>query len=217
MLRQDLSALIEKRLASYGAMSIAVASGFMAAPANASTLFTDTSAWAGNSTTTGTVFFNPAAGLFGNTDTAAFELFHVGATASSGSRLVLAGIPSSVGVAISGGQFAKKFAFSSTVSTGNASFAGGPRIEASSNGVHLGNFNPGDIGYVGLADAGNFGWAKIEILSGYQAELLGFAYNTVAGSPIQPADSPEPSSLVLLALGAAGIAAYRRKAGAVAK
>src|ERR1700693_5984946 len=74
-----------------------------------------------------------------------------------------------------------------------ANFLGAGRIEASNGslgnpGGHLGQFNPGDTGYVGLEDAGNFGWAKIEVLSGYQAKLLGFAYNTQAGAPIQPAD-----------------------------
>jgi hypothetical protein len=220
MPNQNLNASIEKRLARYGAMSLAVASGFMAAPAHAGTIAIDTSSWAGNSTATGNVYFNPATGYFGNTSTGgAFELFHMGATQSSGSKLVLKGLLFSAGAAASaGGQFIGKFAFSSTISNSHASFIGNGRLEASNGflsnpGGHLGQFSTGDIAYIGLEEAGHFGWAKVSILSGYQAQLLGFAYETDAGGPINPS-LPEPSTLLMLALGSAGIAAYRRKATA---
>ncbi len=213
MTQNDLKASIEKRLASYGAMSLAVASGFVATPASGAVIFTDTSTWSGNSTTSGPVYFNPMTGTFGTSPTnEAFNLFHLSATASSGARLILSGLGSANGAANGPGGFLKQFAFSSQVSNGKASFVGGGRLEASSLGVHFGNFNTGDAGYLGLRENGNYGWAHVQILSGYHAKLLGFSIQTAANTPISGSDSPEPSSLVLLALGAAGIAAYRRKA-----
>ncbi|HLK62499.1 MAG TPA: PEP-CTERM sorting domain-containing protein [Bryobacteraceae bacterium] len=213
----DIKTWMEKRLASYGAMSLAVATGFMATPAHAGTLFTDTSGWSGNTTVDGAIFFNPIAGTFSKTSNgAAFKLFSVPATASSGARLVIQPLLGSAGIASNGGQFAKKFSFSSAVSTGNAAFGGIVRLEASAGtshtpGPHLGLFGSGDNAYFGLAEGGKFGWGHVQILDNYQAELLGFAIQQDSGVPITPSGVPEPSSLLLLALGAAGIATYRNK------
>jgi hypothetical protein len=45
-------------------------------------------------------------------------------------------------------------------------------------------------------------------------QINGFAYNTIANAPINP--TPEPSALPLLALGAAGLAAFRARRKKVA-
>jgi len=217
MLQRDSKGSLEKRLASYGAMSLAVASGVLAGPAHAASfLYTDTSSWPLNSTATGTVYFNPATGGYGHSSTAAFKLFHQTGTHSSGSRLIIWGIASGAGVAGTT-NLATKFGVSSAVSAGHAAFFGIERLEFSSSGNHRGNFNTGDDAYVGLFLNGHYGWARVSISSGYQAQLLGFEYQTGAGSPATGSDVPEPSSLLLLAMGAAGIAAYRRKIAGSAK
>jgi hypothetical protein len=218
MQREDLQAFVEKRLARYGAMSLAVASGFMAAPAHAGTIAVDTSTWSGTSTADGYVYFNPVMGplgLLGSSSHAAFRLSHVAAASGSGSRLFIQGVSSYAAVA-GASNFVTKFADNAIVPSAIPSFIGGGFLEASdpsNNGAHLGSFNPGDTAYIGLRMNGHFGWARVAILDGFQAQLLGFAYETVEGDPATTS-LPEPSTLMMLALGSAGIAAYRRKTAA---
>ena len=78
-------------------------------------------------------------------------------------------------------------------------------------------------GYLGLsfldaASAVHYAWVDLDVsaynatdLSSYQATVYGYAYETVAGVGI-PAGVPEPGSLALLALGAAGFMTRRRRA-----
>ena len=60
----------------------------------------------------------------------------------------------------------------------------------------------------------NYGWAEIAIDSGGNMNLTRFAYNTALNQPILAGQTPvpEPSSMALMVMGAAGMAAYRNAA-----
>jgi len=86
----------------------------------------------------------------------------------------------------------------------------------------IGHFGPGvSQGFVGFSNiSGDLGWlqVKVTISGGFptQLELIGWAYNDVAGAPIdagQTGATPEPGTLALslLAFGAAGILALRKR------
>jgi hypothetical protein len=89
--------------------------------------------------------------------------------------------------------------------------------------THFGNFGPGDsAGFVGFENAlGDLGWLKVKVTidgAGFptQLELISWAYNSVPGGGIQAgqtSSTPEPgtAALSLLALGAAGILALRKR------
>jgi hypothetical protein len=78
---------------------------------------------------------------------------------------------------------------------------------------YIGAVNPSDLHY---------GWISLSACTpAYKGspcsdpsviQINGFAYNTVANAPINaPASTPEPSALPMLALGAAGLAAFRAR------
>lgn len=61
-----------------------------------------------------------------------------------------------------------------------------------------------------------YGWAEVERLTYNQGKLIGWAYED-SGDPIQVGDAgaiPEPNTFALLALGAAGVTALRRRKSA---
>lgn len=74
-------------------------------------------------------------------------------------------------------------------------------------------------GFVGLVfeipgSGRHAGWAEVESdEAASRIRLHGFAYETVPGKSIAAGAVPEPPSLVLLAAGVAGLAAWRRKRG----
>lgn len=89
-----------------------------------------------------------------------------------------------------------------------------------SSGGYFGSFDPGKEGFVGLRftdlqmDQHFFGWARLRVESDATATLLDFAYEDKdsrirAGDGVAPI--PEPSTLLLLASGAAGFALWRRR------
>ncbi len=91
-----------------------------------------------------------------------------------------------------------------------------------------GDWQVGDVGFLGLQIVVNgqtdFGWAEVRLNNGGtpssfaataaddlgQFTLLGFAFDD-SGQPIPAGAIPEPSSVALLALGAAGVVALRRR------
>ena len=56
-----------------------------------------------------------------------------------------------------------------------------------------------------------YGWAEVKRLAGCEGSLLGWAYDDTGGAIQVGAGVPEPSTLALYALGAAGVAACRRR------
>lgn len=86
-------------------------------------------------------------------------------------------------------------------------------------GFGLGDWSPGDRGFVGLrltiSGMDRFGWADV-MFNNYNGSgsgaftLFGYAYEN-DGSPIAAGAIPEPSSIALLITGAAGVAALKKR------
>jgi len=77
---------------------------------------------------------------------------------------------------------------------------------------------PGESYYMGftfdLESDGStvYGWAEIKRIDAQNGRLLGWAYDD-SGGLIGAGEIPEPTGLSLLALGAAGVAPWRRRRG----
>jgi hypothetical protein len=210
MANYDSQTTLEKRLAKYGAMSLAAAAGVLATPAHASLLITDASgACPFTSTTVGALYFNGATQSCSATATGAMFQIEKIVGLSGSIALKVEGVSSHAQVA--GNGFIPKLLSGAFAGFTSGSFLGTALEVRSSSGAHSGAWSSGDTGYVGLLSSPSgfhYGWAQVSI-TGYDATLIRFAYDTTAGGA--PSVTPEPSSMALLALGAAGVLAYRRK------
>ncbi len=113
------------------------------------------------------------------------------------------------------------------VTTANATGGGGELMGVTApSKAYSGNWpHNGSQAYLGFefisSGQAYTGWARITTSASLftaSASLVDFAYNTTPGESIKAGEGevPEPSSLVLFALGAAGIAALRRRRAAKA-
>jgi hypothetical protein len=130
----------------------------------------------------------------------------------------------------SNSQYAKNFGFGANISSAAGIMAAsGPRIvKAFFSGSDFGEFVSGQPGYLGFAvDLGsgnfNYGWLKLEFVKDPQTQMpqileaLGFGIETTpnqaiaAGATAPPVPEPGTMALAILAAGAAGVTALRRR------
>jgi PEP-CTERM motif len=217
---------LEKRLASYGVMSLAIAAATAGGtqPAYANVLQPPLSTSA-----TGSVFFS----LGGRAETSSFNNADFGLI-QVGSQAFLAAFPDRAFLAASTSSVRLPAPLQSGVLIGTTGQQGtGPgglkfvtfqQTLASAGGA--GFWIPGGPPqFLGLQFDINgnphYGWAEIAVENDFNVTLLAFEGNlSSANTPITAGASvaavPEPSSVLLLALGAAGLAAYHRKRKTVA-
>ena len=210
---------VEKRLAAYGAVSLTLAA-----------IGNTQSAWGAQiyfpenvTTTPGSAIYFSA--LTGQIDSGLmpgdYELITDLEGAKTAARLITSGA----------NQFAvapfTSMATASSVSRLFLNIPIGPALKfanfastlASNSFQHFGHFNPQPAsGYVGLRIVDNngtfYGWADITVNGDLTITLTSLGVDNSGGSIEAGAgnsNTPEPASIVLLVLGAAGLAAYRRK------
>jgi hypothetical protein len=144
-------------------------------------------------------------------------------TLSGSAFLLQSGGP---GVVRAGGDNLKDFALNASITAGMQFFHGVAELISNNTGHVHGVFPDGVPGFAGFQlSNGDLGWVRLEwndstYHDGYPDHLIAIdaAYNDVAGQPILAgqgisAATPEPGSmpLALLAAGAIGIAAWKRR------
>lgn len=223
--------LSEKRLASYGAMALAMAVG-AAAPTEAGII----SYSIGEDVDNGPLSFNMVSGGIGSH----FKLNHATSfrpMTSSSSGFTSARVRISPG-GLAGGHvltssgYAAMLALNAGIGPLAGTFLGNATLGSSSYGMKFGNWRPGNSGYLGLrfllgepgSETTHYGWAYITLGAKYQPTLVSVGYESCADEGIlagattggatcadSGGDVPEPHSAALVALGAAGLLAWRRR------
>jgi PEP-CTERM motif-containing protein len=118
-------------------------------------------------------------------------------------------------------SFGKKYNLNQQISFAGAG-GGGTLQKSSNNGVH-GQWGPGIVtGFLGIELPGSdYGWIEVRVTNTgnlpTKEEILGWAYNDAgtieAGELPSPTPEPGTAGLALLALGSAGLIAWRRRRG----
>jgi len=224
---------IEKRLIGYGTMSMAIAAA-IAPNAGAGVVY-----WATDAATTpvgGGIYFNvitgststvsssalspgPTAGEFVLQNEVSSNLFKAFIKGASHNKFAVVDTPSSSpNLPTSAARLAVNTKIGPGLQFGNPGTSNAVRnnifSSLASNFSAVGQWNARGTDYLGLTfDIGSqtdYGWAQITINPDYTVTLDGVAYDD-SGNPILAGEAPEPNSLLLMALGATGLAAYRRK------
>ncbi len=227
-MKQNRKKSLEARLAAYGSMSLALAAIGMPATASASLITTNDI----TTTLSTPVYFDLYNGTFALGGTGGlddFELVTRQASSAIHAYLFAKGTQFNAS-SLNGNKFAVtgSSSFGSVAKLAPGVSVVGPTLNFAtqfgtlasnlqSPATPFGQWNglpaSGDVG-LSIVRSGNtyYGWANIVVNSDYTVTLKAFGFNeTPDASQLAGDATPEPSSIVLLALGAAGIAAYRRK------
>lgn len=123
----------------------------------------------------------------------------------------------------SNAQNARNFLSGVGISAGAGTLASNARIVAARfSGSDFGSFQSGKYGFVGFADqvspgVTNYGWLKVDFIKQgdvpHILEVLAWGFETTANQAIAAGATPEPGTMALgiLAAGAAGVVALRRR------
>jgi len=130
---------------------------------------------------------------------------------SQGGTLLAGAVALDFGQTVNGGpQWGHEATHEATSTYGNMAF----KTSKGDGGSFLNTFGK----YLGvkftIGANTNYGWIQVDVGGTSEptnAVIKGYAYNDVGGGSITAGQVPEPGSLALLALGAAGLASWRKK------